>query len=170
MKHFNVSKFNRADSVYLEDWTSIWEALDERCNDAVKWSEYLAVEKRYLEYIVSFLLNNNINQFSLHDIEINLDNDTKEEFSKLRYGLLDPEWSTISKVKCKTNLSLLDLISLFQLALRGIIWFKLIDKKSGSYLSFGDDYYILLGVTEFQNVPATEDYGLYINETRDPWE
>lgn len=170
MKYYNVSKYNRNNPEYLDEWTSIWGALDDECVDKKKWSDYLKTERQYLNFAVSFLVKNDINEFEISGLEINLDDETEADFHKIRYGLLDPEWFVISKAQNRSILSELDKISMVQLALRGIVWFKFAHINSGITLSFDNDYYFLIGIKDCSYMPVPSDFDLYSREMNNPWE
>jgi len=170
VKYYSVSKYNRDNPKYLDEWTSIWSALDDGCVDKGRWSDYLKVERRYLNFAMAFLLKNDIDEFEISELQVNLDEDTETEFQQIKYGLLDPEWWVISKALSKNLLNELDKISLVQLALRGIVWFKFIHLKSGIILSFDNDYYFLIGIKNNSDMPTPLNFELYCREMSNPWE
>lgn len=160
MIHYNVCKFNYKNPDYVNDWVSIWDAFND-CYSKESWDKYLQSESLYLNFAIDFLINNDISEFIISSFENNVCNDTKDEFEKLSYGLLE-----YGVKKTEDHVSLLECIQYLQKSLRGMIWVKLENRITGAYIAVGQDYNLLIGTLI---EPSIKGKNLYIYKHTDPW-
>ncbi|MED4280037.1 hypothetical protein [Priestia megaterium] len=121
--------------------------------------EYLKVEKKYINAVVTFMNEMNINKLYIKGLEqwsedIEVQNAT-EFISKLWIG----QWISIQEVK-----------ELVKLTLRNAVWCKL-ELKNQFFVHFGYDYYMYIGTSHecsnaFKKVVLT---GLHVEMVDSPY-
>ncbi|MBY0090319.1 hypothetical protein H7S74_28905 [Priestia aryabhattai] len=121
--------------------------------------EYLKVEKKYINAVVTFMNEMNINKLYIKGLEqwsedIEAQNAT-EFISKLWIG----QWISIQEVK-----------ELVKLTLRNAVWCKL-ELKNQFFVHFGYDYYMYIGTSHecsnaFKKVALT---GLHVEMVDSPY-
>ncbi|TJZ32326.1 hypothetical protein FA002_24455 [Priestia megaterium] len=121
--------------------------------------EYLKVEKKYINAVVTFMNEMNINKLYIKGLEqwsedIEAQNAT-EFISKLWIG----QWISIQEIK-----------ELVKLTLRNAVWCKL-ELKNQFFVHFGYDYYMYIGTSHecsnaFKKVALT---GLHVEMVDSPY-
>lgn len=169
MKHYKVCKYNYSDDNYSNEWTSIWDFIDPDTNDGEITEEYRSKERDYINFALSLLNKFEFDKFHYADLQ-----DNHEAFGKSLCQLVAENLLTdLGKSPKQFNGNSIDyssVISLLRLSLRHVVWFKLLHDQ-GYYLSFGTDYYWLIGAPDSLNVEViAKDNGLFAYETSDPWE
>lgn len=166
--NYKICKYN-LDEDYQNDWTSIWNFSHSFGHSFSLSSEYLDMEKKYLNVAIEFLKIFHDGSLIIEEIEDNRTAETRSEFFPIDPHLMGSLDQELYKLK-GCSVSFIDAIYLLQLSLREIIWIKFLH-PSGAYFSFGHDYYWLVGVGDNFDVSfLTKNQGLFIYDNHYPWD
>lgn len=135
MKYYKVCKYNLNDQSYLDEWTTIEQAIDEN-----KVDEYLEVEKNYLTFAMNFF--NIQNKIILENHE---DYRTKEDKLLLNQIGIKRKKITASMLPMPME-DFVTYIILIQESLRRYTWSRM--KKDDAYIAFGHDYYLHIAIDD----------------------
>ena len=117
----------------LDEWTSISDIGKDFAGQRLHLDEYLAVEARYVQAVQLFFAGSE--QVSLESVETSWAEDADD--------LLRPVCQQV--VNGCRRFPYAALPDLVRLALREILWFRLVDDTGAKAVEFGYDYYMYLG-------------------------
>ncbi|MGV7002449.1 hypothetical protein ACWA2C_27820 [Priestia megaterium] len=159
MYSWRVTKYNplkRDNNGYFlnDEWTCFSEV-----GINVEMDEYLKVEKKYINAVITFMNEMNINKLYIKGLEqwsedIEAQNAT-EFISKLWIG----QWISIQEVK-----------KLVKLTLRNAVWCKL-ELGNQFFVHFGYDYYMYIGTSQkcFNALEKVVLTGLHVELVDSPY-
>ena len=170
MQHFLVCKYDYDDLSYVDEWTTLCELL--RSTDLYSPSiQYLTLEKEFLYVVVQFFKAYADRSFQFRFCY--LIHDVKEIDANAGHlqNLLLPLNDGIALIDKKLNeLSLVERLALFQLAVRGevVIVVESIDKPSIVLSTVDDGFYWFLSLTnDCDPESLVQSNQLYIYESID---
>ncbi|MFW7523983.1 hypothetical protein ACODM8_07565 [Vibrio ostreicida] len=155
MKHYQISKYGVHS---FEEWTSITEIGDVFNDIELTREEYLRVENNYLTFIEK-IIDCYPQSYQIKSI---MDLRNMNEFSDISFNLLMNciyvrEGEYVDKEK---------ILAISQLCLREMMGVRL-ESDSGSYITFGDDFYLRVGISEELNLSSVvEVEDIYIREMK----
>ena len=133
MKYYKVCKYNLNDKSYLDEWTSLREAMAED-----KVGEYLKVEKNYLTFATNFY--NAYDELTLinhepYGCDIKLNNSINLRRKKITSSMMPMPMTDFGIY-----------IILIQESLRNYTWSQIVKDKI--YIAAGYDYYLHIAIDD----------------------
>lgn len=163
--NYRITKYNPENRdeqgrFLVNDWTSYGDIVIPY--DFQSYSEYIKVEKKYLNYLSTILENNNIQKLKVRDLEL-------KDYEGIGSRLADCNLSLLEKTKKNVSYSRQNVIEIAQLTLREIIWCRL--EYKSIYVHFGYDFYMYVGgiVIDENLISKAKSEDLYIEIMNSPY-
>lgn len=160
MFSWRITKYNPKNrderGFYLDDkeWTCFFEV-----GTKVSEEDYLGTETDYINAIITFMDEMDLNKVYLNDLEIWSDEVVSQNAS-----------SFLRKMWMGKAVTAQEIRELAKLTLRNVIWCKLSYKKE-FFVHFGYDYYMYIGaIKDCPNArKKVQDIGLYVENFNSPY-
>ncbi|MED4531197.1 hypothetical protein [Metabacillus fastidiosus] len=160
MHSWRVTKYdplNRdINGFYLDsnEWTCFSDV-----GKTVSLEKYLQVEQKYVNAIIAFMNEMDINKLYINDLE---------QYSEEIRAQNVTEF--VSKLWIGKGITIGEIEELIKLTLRNVIWCKL-ELKKQFFVHFGYDYYMYIGAREncYRTQEKVTSSGLYIEEFVSPY-
>lgn len=157
MHQYRVTKFdpkyrNTSGAYMRDDWTDVSDIGKDFNSNTLTHQYYLAVENAYVESVLAFLTESQVQSLTLRSIE-----------NRSCYSSSDLK--LVNGHAC----SLLEIADITRAILRSLFWCRL--ETDQAFLHFGWDYYMYIGVSN--ECPNSIDFatqaGLFVEEFSSPY-
>lgn len=169
MNEYRITKYDPNDrnehGYYSSDydhWMGYGDIGEIFQGNTLTLSEYLKVEQRYIDAVISLMRCGEINHLTVVGLE-------KENDNILDMNTTAQMENVYRKIMDASIVNILDIDALCKLILRRDIWAKL--ESETMFVHFGYDYYMYIGVDfECEDVLSqVEKTGLFVEEFESPY-
>lgn len=167
MKEYRVTKYdprerNELGHYMLDDWIDYSCIGGEFLGKRLTLSEYLRVERSYINAVIYFMEYSKINGIRATSLE-------KRSISASDKNISDEMRALHANIKNRSSLGISKIPTLCKLILRGCLWAKLYSPRM--FVHFGYDYYMFIGAHGDCSdvIKRIEDEGLFVEPFYSPY-
>lgn len=152
MKHYQISKYSGQEG---DTWSAVTDIGKIYEGERLSQAEYLRVEDLYIKFIERFLTKNT----ATYKVKFLMDLRGEDGADKSLFNL--DSWNI--KIRGGEYLDTASIITISRLSLRDLMGLRL-EADCGSYIAFGYDFYLRIGVSDECCLDTSSTNGLFINQ------